>query len=68
MHTAKAQETIADPQIKVAEIQSKMEMKQQELALRQELSRLTNDMRQGQTETQAAAKIATAAIKPSGGR
>jgi len=25
-------------------------------------------MRQGQTETQAAAKIATAAIKPSGGR
>ena len=43
-------------------------MKQQELALRQELSRLTNDMRQGQTETQAAAKIATAAIKPSGGR
>ena len=68
LHTAKAQETIADPQIKVAEIQSKMEMKQQELALRQELSRLTNDMRQGQTETQAAAKIATAAIKPSGGR
>jgi hypothetical protein len=68
LHTAKAQETIADPQIKVAEIQSKMEMKQQELALRQQLSALTNEMRQGQTETQAAAKIATAAIKPSGGR
>jgi len=68
LNTAKAQETIADPQIKVAEIQSKMEMKQQELALRQQLSALTNEMRQGQTETQAAAKIATAAIKPSGGK
>tara|TARA_B100000927_G_scaffold38415_1_gene27506 strand:- start:608 stop:2713 length:2106 start_codon:yes stop_codon:yes gene_type:complete len=68
LNTAKAQETIADPQIKVAEIQSKMKMKEQELTLRQQLSSLTNDMRKGQTETQAAAKIATAAMKPSGGR
>ena len=68
LNTAKAQETIADPQIKVAEIQSKMKMKEQELNLRQQLSALTNDMRKGQTETQAAAKIATAAMKPSGGR
>ena len=45
-----------------------MAMKQQELALRRQLSELTNDMRKGQTETQAAAKVATAAMKPSGGR
>ena len=68
LNMAKAQETAADPQIKVAEIQSKMQMKQQELALRQQLSAVTNDMRKGQTETQAAAKIATAAMKPSGGK
>ena len=67
LNAAKAQESAADPQIKIAELQSKMQMKQQELALRQELSALTNDMRKGQSETQAAAKIATAAMKPSGG-
>lgn len=68
LNIAKAQESASDPQIKVAEIQSKMQMKQQELALRQQLSALTNDMRKGQSETQAAAKIATAAMKPSGGK
>ena len=44
-----------------------MQMKQQELALRQELSALTNDMRKGQSETQAASKIAVEAMKPRGG-
>ena len=68
LNVAKAQEAASDPQIKVAEIQSKMQMKQQELALRQQLSALTNDMRKGQSETQAAAKIATAAMKPTGGK
>ena len=68
LHSAKAQETMADPQLKAAEIEAQMAMKQQELALRRQLSELTNDMRKGQTETQAAAKVATAAMKPSGGR
>ena len=67
LNVAKAQESAADPQIKIAELQSKMEMKQQELALRQQLSSLTNDMRKGQTETQAASKIAVEAMKPRGG-
>ena len=67
LNMAKAQESAADPQLKVAELQAKMQMKQQELALRQQLSAITNDMRKGQTETQAAAKIATAAMKPTGG-
>ena len=68
LNTAKAAESESEPQLKVAELQSKMKMKEQELALRQQLSALTNEMRQGQSETQAAAKIATAAMKPSGGR
>ena len=68
LHSAKAQETMADPQLKAAEIEAQMAIKQQELALRRQLSELTNDMRKGQTETQAAAKVATAAMKPSGGR
>ena len=67
LNAAKAQESAADPQLKIAEIQSKMQMKQQELALRQELSSLTNDMRKGQSETQAASKIAVEAMKPRGG-
>ena len=67
LNMAKAQESAADPQLKVAEIQSKMQMKQQELALRQELSSKTNRMRQGQSETQAATKLAAEAMKNSGG-
>ena len=51
----------------MAELQSKMQMKQEELALRQQLSALTNNMRQGQSETQAASKV-VAAMKPSGGK
>ena len=68
LNMAKAQESAADPQLKVAELQAKMQMKQQELALRQQLSSVTNDMRKGQSETQAASKIAVAAMKPSGGK
>ena len=68
LNMAKAQESATDPQIKVAELQSKMQMKQQELDLRRQLSAVTNDMRKGQSETQAASKIAVAAMKPSGGK
>ncbi len=68
LNTAKVAESEAEPQIKMAELQSKMQMKQEELALRQQLSALTNNMRQGQSETQAASKIAVAAMKPSGGK
>ena len=67
LNMAKAQESAADPQLKVAELQAKMQMKQEELALRQQLSSLTNDMRKGQTETQAASKVAVEAMKNRGG-
>ena len=67
LNMAKAQESAADPQLKVAELQAKMQMKQEELALRQQLSSITNDMRKGQTETQAASKVAVEAMKNRGG-
>ena len=67
LNMAKAQGEAADPQLKVAELQSKIQMKQEELERRERLSGMTNEVRRGQTETQAAAKLATAAMKPTGG-
>ena len=62
VNMAKAQDTQARPQIEVAEMQSKLEMKMQELQLRRELAALTNQTRQGQTQTAAAAKLASTAM------
>ena len=62
MNMAKAQETASKPQINVADIKSKLEMKQRELDLRRELASLTNQTRQNQASTQAAAKLATTAM------
>ncbi len=68
LNQAKAQETAEiDPQLKIAEMQSKVEIKREELALRERLSQMTNQVRTGQSETQAASKIAVAAMKPTGG-
>jgi len=64
---AKAQGEAAEPQVKVAELQSKLQMKREELDLRERLSGMTNDVRREQSETTAAAKIATAAMKPNQG-
>ena len=69
LNTAKAQDkTQVDPQLKIAELQTKLQSKREELALRQQLSQMTNDMRREQTEIQAASKIAVAAMKPTGGK
>jgi len=68
LNVAKTQsETNIDPQMKVAELQSKLQMKREELELRERLSGMTNQVRRDQSETTAAAKIATAAMKPTGG-
>jgi hypothetical protein len=64
---AKAQSTQMDPQLKVAELQSKIQSKREELGLREKLSELTNQMRKDQSDTAAAAKMAAAAMKPTGG-
>ena len=62
LNQAKAQEAAQDPQLKIAELQSKLTMKQEELALRERLSGMTNEVRKQQSETGAAAKIAAAAM------
>jgi hypothetical protein len=59
---AKAQDAQTQPQIQVAEMQSKLEMKNRELELRRELAALSNQTRQGNTQTAAAAKLASAAM------
>jgi predicted RNase H-like nuclease (RuvC/YqgF family) len=64
LNMAKAQGEATEPQVKVAELQSKLQIKREELDLRERLSGMTNDIRREQSETTAAAKIATAAMKP----
>jgi|TARA_R100000084_G_scaffold109116_2_gene74065 hypothetical protein len=68
LNQAKAEGTVNDQQIKVADMQSKIQTKREELALRERLSEMTNTVRTGQSETQAASKIAVAAMKPTGGK
>lgn len=69
LNMAKAQGTTEiDPQLQVADMESKLQMKREELALRERLSQMTNQVRTGQSETQAASKIAVAAMKPTGGK
>ena len=67
LNMAKAQNEQIDPQLKVAELQSKIQSKREELGLREKLSQLTNQMRKDQSDTAAAAKLAAAAMKPQGG-
>ena len=62
VNMAKAQGAQTQPQLEVAEMQAKLEMKNRELELRRELAALSNQTRQGQTETAAAAKLARAAM------
>ena len=52
-----------DPQIKMAELQAKIAMNQEQLDLRRELSSATNAQRSEQTQTSAATKLATAAFQ-----
>ena len=66
LNMSKAEENKMDPQLKMAEIQSKIQMKREELAVREKLAGLTNDQRQLQSETQAATKLAAMAMKPGG--
>lgn len=63
VNIAKAQTTQAAPDIQVAELQGKIEMKMQELQLRRELADLTNQVRTNQQQTQAAARIAATAMQ-----
>lgn len=55
--------TDIDPQLRVAELQAKIQMNQEQLALRRELSSATNTQRENQMQTTAATKLATAAFQ-----
>ena len=68
LNQAKVQGTVSDQELKLADMQSKIETKREELALRERLASMTNQVRTGQSETQAASKIAVAAMKPTGGK
>jgi hypothetical protein len=66
VNVAKVQEVAeVSPQVRMAELQAKIQMNQEQLALRRELSAESNQIRQGQTETSAATKIATTAMQQS---
>lgn len=51
------------PQMRIAELQGKLQMKEQELQLRRELADLTNATRTNQAETNAATRIAATAMQ-----
>lgn len=64
VNISKVQDTAeVSPQLRMAELQSKMAMKQQELDLRRELADLTNQTRRSQQETAAATRIAATAMQ-----
>lgn len=64
MNIAKVQDTAeVEPQLRMQELQAKLEMKMQELALRRELADLTNQTRTNQSETNAATRIAATAMQ-----
>jgi hypothetical protein len=68
LNVAKVEQAEQDPQLKVAEMQGKLQAKREELELRERLSMMTNDMRKQQTDVGAAVKMATTAMKPTGGK
>jgi hypothetical protein len=62
MSKAQDQAEVA-PQVRMAELQAKIEMNEKQLELRRELSAASNQARQGQSETSAAVKMATTAMQ-----
>ncbi len=64
VNIAKVQDVAeVDPQMRMAELQAKIDMSQQQLDLRRELSSATNQQRADQMQTSAATKLATTALQ-----
>ncbi len=63
LNAAKTEAVGSEPQLKLADMQSKLQSKREELELRERLSELTNRMLKDQSDTAAAAKMATEAMK-----
>ena len=63
MNIAKVQDIAeVQPQLRMQELQQELQMARENLQLRRELADLTNTTRRSQSETQAAAKLATTAM------
>jgi len=63
LNMAKTQDTTdIDPQVRMAEIQAKLAMNEQQLELRRELADLSASSKENQSQTTAATKLATAAF------
>jgi len=63
LNIAKAQDaTDVDPQVRMAEIQAKLEINERQLELRRELADLSAASKENQSQTSAATKLATAAF------
>lgn len=66
VNIAKVQDiTEVDPQIRMAEIEAKLQMNEQQLELRRELSSEKTTLSENQSQTSAATKLATAAFQHS---
>lgn len=63
VNVAKVDQIETEPQLKIAELQSKLQTKREELNLRERLSEVTNDMRKQQSDTAAASKMAVEALR-----
>lgn len=64
VNIAKVQDTAdVEPQMRMAELQAKLAIKEQELQLRRELANLTNQTRMTQSENQSATRIAATAMQ-----
>jgi hypothetical protein len=64
LNIAKVQDTTdVDPQIRMAEIQAKIQINEEQLELRRELADLSNAAKESQSQTSAATKLATAAFQ-----
>tara|TARA_Y100001937_G_C6861780_1_gene216639 strand:+ start:67 stop:429 length:363 start_codon:yes stop_codon:yes gene_type:complete len=63
LNAAKTEQVGADPQLKIAELQTTLQSKREELQLRERLSKMTNEMRMKQSDTAAASKMAVEAFK-----
>jgi len=63
VNVAKVDQIENEPQLKIVELQSKLQTKREELDLRERLSALTNEMRKEQSDTAAASKMAVEALK-----
>ena len=64
LNIAKVQDTTdVDPQIRMAELQAKIDINQEQLDLRRELADLSNTAKESQSQTSAATKLATAAFQ-----